>query len=336
MGAQWLSESAIRRAAKDTISAQKTARFMWGGEGVLAVAGGTWLATMAPAGVSTLQIVARSVIGGLGGLFIAMLIIFIWQFIRAPYKQRNEVRNMIRQLSMPPDSLVNGAIQQLQAEKLEMKHNNGEERSYSLAKVFVAIADQLSIGVSLNRFEEKIRKGLHIDDYEGWYFPYEADGITHLIGLLVQNTLVERHNEEDQHMTRELVSGATGIYLTPDAHLVKNTEVKYYLSSLGSRVVQQLRQQSTVHNEVAKTIQGLSFNEKKYLLEFKNKLVTGIRWYGASEPLLEQLCIKGIVELAKQREISGVHEYDQSLWVLTDLGKQIIVDLERHQLNSDK
>ena len=39
------------------------------------------------------------------------------------------------------------------------------------------------------------------------------------------------------------------IYLTLNAHLVKNTEVKYYLSSLGSRVVQQLRRQSTVHKE---------------------------------------------------------------------------------------
>ena len=106
MEAQWLSESAIRRAAKDTISAQKTARFMWGGEGVLAVAGGTWLATMAPAGVSTLEIVARSVIGGLGGLITAMLRIFISQFIRAPYKQRNEAREALRTIpGATPDML---------------------------------------------------------------------------------------------------------------------------------------------------------------------------------------------------------------------------------------
>ena len=68
-----------------------------------------------------------------------------------------------------------------------------------------------------------------------------------MIGILVQNALVERRNEEYQHMTRELVSGETGIYLTPNAHLVKNTEVKYYLSSLGSRVVLQLRQQSAFY-----------------------------------------------------------------------------------------
>ena len=113
----------------------------------------------------------------------------------------------------------------------------------------LSISDQLSVGIPLNRFEEKIRKGLCIGDYGGWYFPYETEGITHLIGMLVQNALVERRNEEDQHVTRELVSGVTGIYLTPDAHLVKNTEVKYYLSHFGATAIRQLRKQPTSHKE---------------------------------------------------------------------------------------
>jgi len=196
------------------------------------------------------------VIGGVFGWYWGVAIVIfgticVWMgaTARASVKQRDEARNMVEQQREPSDSKVNDAIRLLQTESLVTKHNNGEERSYSFAQVFLSISDQLSVGISLNRFEEKIRKGLHIDDYGGWYFPSEADGITHLIGMLVQNALVDCRIEEDQHVTRELVSGVAGIYLTPDAHLVKNTEVKYYLSPFGSRVVQQLRHQSTAHKE---------------------------------------------------------------------------------------
>ena len=95
MGEYPLNQPAARRATNDTVSAQKTARFMWGGEGVLAVAGGTWLAQIAPIGAPTSEIVGRSVVGGLGGLLTAILIIFVWNLFRAPYKQRNEARNLL-------------------------------------------------------------------------------------------------------------------------------------------------------------------------------------------------------------------------------------------------
>lgn len=74
----------FRRALSDTISAQKSVRFMWGGEGVLAVAGGAWLAAYAPIDAPTIEIVARSVFGGLIGLATALLAIFLWNLIRAP------------------------------------------------------------------------------------------------------------------------------------------------------------------------------------------------------------------------------------------------------------
>jgi hypothetical protein len=96
-----LTQTAIRRAINDTISAQKSTKFMWGGEGVLAVAGGAWLAHIAPLGASTLEIVARSVIGGLGGLVTAILIIFGWNLLRAPYRQRNEARILLAERPKP-------------------------------------------------------------------------------------------------------------------------------------------------------------------------------------------------------------------------------------------
>jgi len=64
-----LNESAFSRALGDTIGAQRTLRFMWGGEGVLAVAGGAWLSALAPQNASIMEIVVRAVVGGLRGIF---------------------------------------------------------------------------------------------------------------------------------------------------------------------------------------------------------------------------------------------------------------------------
>ena len=93
-----INQSSWGRAKQDTITAQTTAWFMWGGEGVLAVAGGAWLAQIAPLGASTLEIVLRSVIGGLGGLCVAVIAIFAWNLSRASYRQRNEAYAEITRL----------------------------------------------------------------------------------------------------------------------------------------------------------------------------------------------------------------------------------------------
>lgn len=341
MDTNLLSEKAIRRAYSDTVSAQKTARFMWGGEAVLATGGGAWLVAIAPEGISDFEQIVRAIIGGLIGLVAALLLILIWNLFRAPYRQRNEARNMVRQLSVPSDNEVIDSILLFQTESLVTKHNNGKERSYSFTKVFLAIADQLSVGIPLNRFEEKIRKGLGIDEREGWYFPYEDEGITHLIGMLVQNALVERHNEEDQHMTRELVSGVAGLYLTPDAHLVKNTEVKYYLSPLGATVVQQLCLQSPVHNKIAKIVQELrTFNaigNKKLdvatiLYEMREKLAVGLYELDVAielSPVFAELRIRGILDLVKRQRYLGTEPYEAMCWELDSLGKEVILYLER-------
>ena len=84
-----------------------------------------------------------------------------------------------------------------------------------------------------------------------------------------------------------------------------------------------------VVSNVAKLIRELDSEEVKFLLEFKGRLSTGIAWYGASEPVLEQLCIKRIVQLTQRREGSGRRTYDQSYWTLTDTGKKVIQRLEK-------
>ena len=71
---------------------------MWVGESMLAGGGGTWLAQVAPLDASTLEIVVRSIVGGLIGLIVAVIAIFVFNLIGAPYHQRNEARQLYRQL----------------------------------------------------------------------------------------------------------------------------------------------------------------------------------------------------------------------------------------------
>ncbi len=89
-------------------------------------------------------------------------------------------------------------------------------------------------------------------------------------------------------------------------------------------------------SDSAAVAKELSADETKHLMEFKGRLATGIAWYGASEPLMEQLCIKEIVQLTQRRQVSGPRSYDQSYWILTDLGKRVIVYLEKRQTAPDK
>lgn len=138
---------------------------------------------------------------------------------------------------------VNDTIQLLQAETLVLKSNSGEERPYSFAQVLLAIADELTVGISLNSFESRILDGLTLGLGQGWYLPHEDKGATHLIGVLVQNALVERYSEEYQHMVQDYDPDIIG--LKTSRYLSKGTETKYHLSPLGSKVVQQLHQQST-------------------------------------------------------------------------------------------
>ncbi len=249
---EYPQQSAIRRAINNTVSAQKSARFMWGGEGVLAVAGGAWLQAIAPVDTTTLEIIARSVVGGLIGLSSAILLILAWNLIRAPYKQRNEARDMVRQLRRPSDSEVTDVIRLLEAETLTFRSNDEEEHSYSFAQVFLAIAHQLSIGISSIYFDEKVRKELAIDANEEWYLPYEDEGITHLIALLHQNTLINRSDEEHQHMVPDYSQGLTTL-ANPRFLPEKSIEAKYSLSPFGVTVVQQLRKQLISHKVGSQT-----------------------------------------------------------------------------------
>ncbi len=65
----------------------------------MAVAGGTWLTLIAGTNASVLEKVGRSVGGGIAGLVITLIVIFIWYLFRASYKQRDEARKEVKKLT---------------------------------------------------------------------------------------------------------------------------------------------------------------------------------------------------------------------------------------------
>ena len=70
------------------------------------------------------------------------------------------------------------------------------------------------------------------------------------------------------------------------------------------------------------------------LYELREKLATGLSEYDVpvdDRPILAQLCILEIVEMEQRRRSSGPHTYDESLWILTNLGKRIIQYLDREK-----
>lgn len=66
---------------------------MWGGEGVLAAAGGAWFTAVASDTVSVAEQMGRAIGGGLLGLITAVFVIFLLNLLLAPYQQRNEARD---------------------------------------------------------------------------------------------------------------------------------------------------------------------------------------------------------------------------------------------------
>ena len=187
--------------------------------------------------------------------FLVLLLIVPYRVANKYKQQRNEARGLVEQQREPSDSEVNDVIQLLEAETLVVGNNNGEERSYSFAEVFLAIADHLTVGFhSPSSLRGFIRKGLGMDERKE-YFPYEPDDFTHLFGILVHKDLIYLDRKEYERMVTDYpLPNQYGVidnraYLPQSQHLEKGTDRTYYLSSLGTCVKNQLYQQSTAHKE---------------------------------------------------------------------------------------
>jgi len=73
-------------------------------------------------------------------------------------------------------------------------------------------------------------------------------------------------------------------------------------------------------------------NEIHVLHEYRLELTTGVSEYDVPvpiRPMFQEFCLKGIVQVEQRRTYSGPHQYDQSYWILTDFGKEVIQYLER-------
>ena len=98
-----MAESTWGHAWRKTKEAQRGLPFAWGGEAVLAVAGGTWLTAVASTNATTAELVGRAVGGGLSGLATVVLAILAFHFIRAPYRQRDKARQELQECLEEPE-----------------------------------------------------------------------------------------------------------------------------------------------------------------------------------------------------------------------------------------
>ena len=236
-----LNETAWRRANKDTISAFHTVKF-WLFE-LLAGAISTLVVLLwTPSWISNEWKIIYQVLIPVLVIALGLGILYSLYLARAPYKQRNEARVLVKKLGTSPSDEMDKVIILLEKETLILKHNDGSKKPCSFAQALLAIADQLSVGLLSSQFESLVIKKLDLKPPEGWYLPYEDEGITHLIAILYQNNIIELTEEErqyhvpnhNQNATRYIVAMPTG---------GKVTEAKYFLSSFGAAVIKKLRDQ---------------------------------------------------------------------------------------------
>ena len=184
---------------------------------------------------------------------------FVWNLLKAPGRmeatfkmeakerevilqsERDEALRLVEQLKVPSGIDVDNLIQQLKSETLIIRHNNGLEQPYSFAQVFLAIEDQLSVGISESSFRHCILDKLDMSQKEGWHIQDDNGGVTHLITVLFRCDFVERVMEEYENK-HGIVFNANTVALGPTK--IKSSEAKYFITKLGSKIVQELRVQS--------------------------------------------------------------------------------------------
>lgn len=93
-----MNESSFRRALADTLQAHHGVRFYWIVD-VLAGLSGTMLGTLAtPENADRLQTAFYPALGGLIGLITAVVILFLFNLVAAPYRQRDEAQKELAEL----------------------------------------------------------------------------------------------------------------------------------------------------------------------------------------------------------------------------------------------
>ena len=121
------NQTAYQRACQETELFRKTgwSFYVWevGGAAVFGVVGGFIGFWLTPSNTTTTGQFAWPTIGGGLGVIIGFTIvfggIFVWNLYRAPYRQRDEARKIVKQLTTPLDSTINETIRLLQTESLK-------------------------------------------------------------------------------------------------------------------------------------------------------------------------------------------------------------------------
>ena len=114
-------------------------------------------------------------------------------------------------------------------------------------------------------------------------------------------------------------------------------DLKPYLAYLSKRPnvdeaeAEQVKDTDRVNDNIYREL-NLMNNEIHVLNEYRLELTTGVLEYDVPMPtrhVFQELCLKGIVQVEQRLTYSGPHQHDQSYWILTGFGKEVIQYLER-------
>ena len=271
---------------------------MWVGDGVLAVAGGTLLSVIAPSTAPVIEMVLRAVIGGLGGLVTALLVIFIWNIFRTPYRQRNEARAKVEEYEQERDNPDSKYYDQ-NAEKATIKHWEDlailcEDVKSRLSLPFSI--DQHYLGLQLDKDADGIKAVIFfIDSFESFDYETSPDYIKSnadwgLYDYLQVHLMIEDHDWINKMETlKEAVS---------NLHNKLHT-----LSEVASDITNewQIIVEADWSSDVSVDAGDLSFQVRETIKPMQDDVILA---YGTCYKVVELIKIK-LSDLAKRRTFKG-------------------------------
>ncbi len=258
-----LKDSTWHRAREDTERFRQSPKFFFSveiaGAAMLGLLGGYIGFYLTPNHASPQAVYLYPAIGATMGLIFGVVAaystILFWNWFRAPYRQRDELRIALKQQVIPTKDKITEIVHALDGETFAV-HRAGDEttqdKTVPFSKLLVACAYRLSAGASVNtNMETEMCDDLNLQPSYDWNI--RRDTWSRFVGTLHREGVIERRDEDYQ--TR--IVPITPIFTDPSsynptvlypripneaaAYIEKGTSTKYYLTPLGIAVVKELR-----------------------------------------------------------------------------------------------
>lgn len=257
-----LKDSTWHKAIEDTERFRKSLKFFLGleiaGAAMLGLIGGYVGFRLTPDNASPQAVYLYPAIGTTIGLIFGIVVyitILFWNWFRAPYRQRNELRLALKQQAIPTEDKIAETVHALNGETFTVPRSGdatSQDKTVPYSKLLVACAHRLSAGASVNaNMETEMCDDLTLQPSYDWNIPQGT--WIRFIGALHREEVVERRDEDYQTRivpeTPLFPNRSPNVlsFKVPDetaAYIAKGTSTKYYLTTLGTTVVRQLRRKS--------------------------------------------------------------------------------------------